>query len=436
MPSPQAGSRPNFIFIVADDLGSADLGCYGGKNVSPNLDRLARDGLLFTRAYSNSPVCSPARFAIITGRWQYRLRGAAEEPIGRRTTTLGLPPEHPTLPSLLRDAGYATALIGKWHLGYAPKFGPLLSGYEEFFGPMGGGVDYFSHVNLSGDRDLWEGTEESKAHGYLTDLISQRAAQYVARPRGGRPFFLSVHYTAPHWPWETRDDAAESARIGPNIAHLDGGSVETYLRMIMQMDEGIGQIIAALPERQRDNTLIVFISDNGGERFSNNWPFVGGKMDLLEGGIRVPQIAWWPAGIKGGATTALPTLTMDWMPTMLDAAGVKPHSDFPPDGITLLPALADNNWDPSRDLHWRMKHREQAAMVSGQWKYLRVDGHEYLFDVIADGRERANLARRHPELLAQLRERWQAWAQTIPGIPADARVSLVFGESDMPRGTF
>src|SRR5205807_5084172 len=143
-----------------------------------------------------------------------RFRGAAEEPLGRRTTTLGLPPEHPTLPSLLRDGGYATALIGKWHLGYAPNFGPLLSGYDEFFGPMGGGVDYFSHVNLSGARDLWEGSEASRAHGYLTDLISQRAAEYVARPRGDRPYFLSVHYTAPHWPWETRDDANESARIG------------------------------------------------------------------------------------------------------------------------------------------------------------------------------------------------------------------------------
>jgi hypothetical protein len=196
-------------------------------------------------------------------------------------------PEHPTLPSLLRAGGYATALIGKWHLGSLPKFGPLLSGYDEFFGPMGGGVDYFSHVNFSGMRDLWEGDEASQAHGYLTDLIAQRAADYVARPHE-KPFFLSVHFTAPHWPWETRDDVAESQRIGSNIVHLDGGSVVTYLKMISHMDEGIGQIIGALPASQRDNTLVVFISDNGGERFSNNWPFVGGKMDLLEGGIRIP----------------------------------------------------------------------------------------------------------------------------------------------------
>jgi arylsulfatase A-like enzyme len=346
MPQPRNTDRPNIIFIVADDLGSADLGCYGGSSVSPNLDRLASEGLRFTRGYSNSPVCSPARFAMITGRWQYRLRGAAEEPLGgRRSTTLGLPPEHPTLPSLLRKGGYSTALVGKWHLGSAPAFGPLLSGYEEFFGPMGGGVDYFSHVGLSGVRDLWEGDRESAEQGYLTDLITRRAVEYVQRKRD-RPFFLSVHYTAPHWPWETRDDAEESQRIGANIAHLDGGSVETYLRMISHMDEGIGKIVAAIPEAQYDNTLVVFVSDNGGERFSNNWPFIGGKMDALEGGIRIPQIAWWPRGIAAGSNSALPTLTMDWMPTMLEIAGVQPDPDYPPDGMSLLPLFADNGWNP------------------------------------------------------------------------------------------
>jgi arylsulfatase A-like enzyme len=428
--------QPNIIFIVADDLGSADLGCFGADaDVSPHLDRLAREGLRFTRAYSNSPVCSPARFAMLTGRWQYRLRGAAEEPLGRRSTTLGLPPEHPTLPSLLREGGYDTALIGKWHLGYAPKFGPQLSGYDEFFGPMGGGVDYFSHLNLSGARDLWEGAQESAAHGYLTDLISERAAEYVARPRHGKPFFLSVHYTAPHWPWESRDDAAESERIGANIAHLDGGSVATYRKMIQHMDEGIGRIVAALPTDQRDNTLLVFISDNGGERFSNNWPFIGGKMDLLEGGIRIPQIAWWPGRIAAGMQSDLPTLTMDWMPTMLEAAGLVCHPDYPFDGMSLLPLFMDPNWHLQRDLHWRMKHRQQASTLSGNWKYLRVDGHEYLFDVVRDPRERANLAKRFPERLTEMRARWQAWAKTMPGIPDDADVYLLWDENDMPRPT-
>ncbi|HLS56167.1 MAG TPA: sulfatase-like hydrolase/transferase, partial [Zeimonas sp.] len=205
--------RPNIVCIVADDLGYADLGCYGGRApVSPVIDRLAAQGLMLTQGYSNSPVCSPTRFALMTGRYQYRLRGAAEEPINSRSrgsTTLGLPPAHPTLPSLLRAAGYRTALVGKWHLGYPPAFGPLRSGYEEFFGPMSGGVDYFTHCDSRGTHDLWLGEDERAEIGYLTDLISQRAVDWVHRmARRDDPFFLSLHYTAPHWPWETRDDEA------------------------------------------------------------------------------------------------------------------------------------------------------------------------------------------------------------------------------------
>lgn len=427
---------PNIIYIVADDLGAFDLGSFGADaEVSPHLDRLAREGLRFTRAYSNSPVCSPARFAMITGRWQYRLRAAAEEPLGRRSQVLGLPPEHPTLPSLLRAGGYATALIGKWHLGQPPQYGPLKSGYEEFFGPLGGAVDYFSHLGPSGQHDLWDGENEARTQGYLTDLISDRAAEYVSRDHGGRPFFLSVHYTSPHWPWETRDDAAESARIGAAIAHLDGGSIEIYRRMIQHMDEGIGRIVAALPARQRDNTLIVFVSDNGGERFSNNWPFIGGKMDLLEGGIRVPQIAWWPQCIRAGMSSDTPTLTMDWTPTMLAAAGVAPHPDYALDGVDLAPLFTDPAWRPQRLLYWRMKHRGQAACVSGNWKYLRVDRYEYLFDIVTDARERANLAQRFPERLASMREAWSTWAKTMPAIPDDAQVHLLWDESHMPRPT-
>jgi arylsulfatase A-like enzyme len=435
-----AAKRPNFIFVLADDLGYADLGCTGARApVSPNLNRMAAEGLLFTHGYSNSPVCSPTRFALITGRWQYRLRGAAEEPMTGRfrgDKIVGLPPEHPTLPSLLRDAGYRTALVGKWHLGYPPHFGPLKSGYQEFFGPMSGGVDYFNYTDSIGKRDLWDGQTPAEDRGYLTDALSERAVRFIEGMPEGQPFLLSLHYTAPHWPWETREDHAESQRIGGRINHVDGGSLATYRRMIHHMDEGIGRVLAALQAKGvAEDTLVVFTSDNGGERFSDNWPFVGQKMDLLEGGIRVPLIARWPARIAPGSTSATPAMTMDWCATMLEAAGVAPHPEYPLDGLSLLPLFADPAWDPRRRLFWRMLHRQQAALRDGDWKYLAMDGHEYLFDLSRDERERANQAKREPERLAAMRQVWQDWAAQLPPIPAEARATLVFGDADIPRAS-
>jgi arylsulfatase A-like enzyme len=430
--------RPNFIFILADDLGYADLGCYGARaDVSPSLDRMAAEGLRFTDGYANSPVCSPTRFALMTGRYQYRLRGALDEPLAgnaRGRDDLGLPPSHPTLPSLLRDAGYATALAGKWHLGYPPHFGPLKSGYQQHFGSLGGGTDYFTHRDRGGAPDLFENGVETTRPGYMTDLISDYAVEFIGRQKG--PFLLSVHYTAPHWPWETRADEAESRRIGNALHHTDGGSVETYRTMIRHMDEGIGRILAALQAAGvAESTLTAFTSDNGGERFSDTWPFVGKKMDLLEGGIRVPLLAHWPSRIPAGGVTAQTAITMDWAATMLAAAGVQPHADYPLDGQSLLPVLADPGKAASRDLFWRMNHRQQKAVRSGNWKYLSLEGDEFLYDLSGDSRERANLAKRHPERLKELRARYEAWETTMPGIPAEARVSLVYDKSDMATPT-
>lgn len=435
--------KPNFIFIVADDLGFADLGCYGGRDaefgkVSPVLDQLAANGLKLTQGYSNSPVCSPTRFAMITARYQYRLRGGADEPINSRSkgsTVLGLPPEVPTLPSLLKDSGYRTALIGKWHLGYPPAFGPLKSGYEEFFGPMSGGVDYFTHCSSSGTHDLYFGEQAHSEEGYLTDLLSQRAVDYVDRmAQQDAPFLLSLHYTAPHWPWETRDDEALSQEVKDNLFHLHGGNIHTYRRMIHHMDEGIGWLIEALRRNgQLDNTLIVFTSDNGGERFSDNWPLVGGKMDLTEGGIRVPWIAHWPAVIAPGRESKQSCMTMDWSATMLDAAGVAAHPDYPLDGISLLPVLQAEQQEFERPLFWRMNHRGQRALRDGDWKYLRVDGNDYLFNIPADERERANLGPREPERLAAMRASWEAWNDSVPPIPLDATISLGYSYRDMPQ---
>ncbi|WP_322469431.1 sulfatase-like hydrolase/transferase [Hydrogenophaga sp. SNF1] len=435
--------QPNVIFIVADDLGFADLGCYGGREaafgrVSPVLDALAENGIRFTDGYANSSLCSPTRFALITGRYQYRLRGAAEEPIhadSKGSTTLGMPPGHPSIPSLLKRAGYQTALIGKWHLGYPPHFGPLKSGYDEFFGPLSGGVDYFSHCSGNGDHDLYLGEQEKHEEGYLTDLFSHRAVDCIDRMAGKKePFFLSLHYTAPHWPWETRDDEHLAPDVKQNLFHLHGGSVHTYQRMIHHMDEGIGWVMEALRRNAiADNTLVVFTSDNGGERFSDNWPLVGGKMDLTEGGIRVPWIAYWPAVIPRGAVTTQHCMTMDWSATVLEAAGARPDPDYPLDGLSLLPVLRAPQARFDRPLFWRMKHREQRAHRNGDWKYLRVDGIDYLFDIASDARERANLAARDPQRMSDMREAWEAWNRTMPPIPEDACVRQGYGARNMPQ---
>ena len=396
---------------------------------------MAREGLRFTQGYANSSVCSPTRFALMTGRWQHRLRGGADEPIrsnARGNPALGLPPSHPTLPSLLRDAGYATALVGKWHLGYPPHFGPLKSGYQEFWGALSGGMDYHTHRDTAGVHDLFDGEKEDHRKGYLTDLISDRAVEFIGKAKDG-PFLLSVHYNAPHWPWVTREDAAESRRIAPDkrgIYHFDGGSVPTYLTMIRQMDEGIGRIFAALKKFKLDrNTLVVFTSDNGGERFSDTWPLVGKKMDLLEGGIRVPYLVRWPGKVKAGSVTAQHAITMDWVATFLEAAGVSPDRNFPLDGKSLLKVIRTQKTF-KRDLFWKMLYRNQKAMRSGDWKYLSVEGDEFLFNLAKDERERGNRAKREPERLSVLKERYAAWESALPAHP-DATYSVPATKADL-----
>jgi arylsulfatase A-like enzyme len=428
-------TRPNFVFILADDLGYADLGCYGGRSdCSPSLDRMAGEGLRFTQGYANSSVCSPTRFALMTGRWQHRLRGGADEPIRSNTRgnqVLGLPPAHPTLPSLLRDAGYATALVGKWHLGFLPHFGPLKSGYREFFGVHAGAADYFTHRDPAGIHDLWDGEKEIELKGYLTDLISDRAVEFI-RQRRKEPFLLSVHYTAPHWPWETRADAAEAKRI-EKLYHFDGGSVATYRTMIRHMDEGIGRLLAALKSsRIEKNTLVVFTSDNGGERFSDTWPLIGKKMDLLEGGIRVPYIVRWPAKVKPGGVTTQMAITMDWVATFLDAAGVKPDRNYPLDGKSLLSSIRKPGKTFERELFWKMLYRNQKAMRAGDWKYLSIEGDEFLFNLAKDERERANFGKREPKRLAAMRTRYLEWEQALPKHP-DASFSVPATRADLAQ---
>src|SRR5687768_7774630 len=248
--------RPNVLFIFADDLGWGDLSCYRRPDYrTPNIDRLAAEGVRFTHAYSAAPVCTPARCAFVTGRYPARTPVGLEEPIvGRRQLAEqkrdpGLPPEHPTVASLLKAAGYRTALVGKSHLGYLPTYGPLKSGFEEFFGIMSGAGDYFTHKDPNGDADLFEAEVPVERVGYMTDLITERAVEYLKRQRRGAPFFLSLNYTAPHWPWEGPRDEAVSRALGRGYAGFTaGGSLKIYAEMMRSLDEGVGRVLRALEE--------------------------------------------------------------------------------------------------------------------------------------------------------------------------------------------
>jgi arylsulfatase A-like enzyme len=403
---------PNFVFILADDLGYADVGCYGRPDLhTPNIDALAARGVRFLQAYSNSAVCSATRTALITGRYQYRLPVGLEEPIVLHEA--GLPPEHPTLPSLLRKAGYGTSLVGKWHLGQLPKYGPLQSGYDHFYGFRGGAVDYYTHSN-----DLWDGDVPIEQAGYMTDLLGGHAVDAIHRYADARqPFLLSLHFSAPHWPWEAPGDDSESKRLVQghlNLNDFDGGSQETYRRMIAQMDAQIGRVMEALQRRgMAQNTIVVFTSDNGGERFADTWPFTGRKTELLEGGLRIPAIISWPARVPMGQTTGQVAISMDWLPTLLAAAGVLPDPAFESDGINLLPVLVEHAPMIPRKLFWRYKANAQRASRDGDWKYLKIRENTFLFNVVDDPMERANLKVRHKEIYRRMAAEWLTWNATM-----------------------
>ena len=385
-----------------------------------NIDRIAERGVRFTQAYANSAVCSATRLALITGRYQYRLPLGLEEPLAGKTD-VGLPPDHPTLPSLLRQAGYATALIGKWHLGVLPAFGPLKSGYERFWGVRAGAVDYYSHRNARDEADLWDGDAPIRQVGYLTDLLGDRAVGTIDHhARDGRPFLLSLHFNAPHWPWEAPGDQAESARLrGSRLRHYDGGTQQTYARMVQAMDRQVGRVLQALDVNGLSgNTVVVFTSDNGGERFSDTWPFTGVKTELLEGGLRVPALVCWPDRVPAGRASDQVMITMDWLPTLLDAAGTAPDVAHPPDGVSLLPVLTGQHGAEPRTLFWRYKTNAQQAVRDGDYKYLKIRDNRFLFDVVADPRERANLRHRRSDVYDRLVAAWLDWNRTmLPEIP-------------------
>jgi arylsulfatase A-like enzyme len=409
-----AATRPNILFILADDLGYGDLSCYGRPDYrTPVLDALAAQGLKFLSAYAAAPLCTPTRCAFATGRYPQRLEVGLREPLKDRVTEsdIGLPPTHPTVASRLKASGYDTALVGKWHLGWKPEFGPNRHGYDEFFGILSGASDYFEH----GD-DLWENLTPVQRVGYLTDLLTERAVGYLRRPHR-QPFYLSLHYTAPHAPWEGPEDAAighEDHGPGPMT---NGGSLAIYASMMKSMDAGIGRVLRALARRGMDrNTLVIFTSDNGGERYSFNWPFSFQKGYLWEGGLRVPAIVRWPGVVPAGRTTDQAAITMDWMATMLAAAGATPDTAYPLDGEDLLPVCSGRRPPYDRSLFWRTIERDAARV--GKWKYVRESDREQLFDVIRDPGEKNDLRATQRAEFDAVKRQFEAWNATMLPRPA------------------
>lgn len=407
-----ASVKPNILFILADDLGFADISCYGRPDYkTPHIDQIAAEGMRFLQAYANSAVCSATRTALATGRYQDRLDVGLDEPNGARGT--GLPPDHPTMPSILKKVGYVTALIGKWHLGAPPKFGPLKSGYDKFYGIYAGESDYFRH-----DLALVDQTTPTHETGYLTELFGNRAVSMIEDyAKQAAPFFMSLHFTAPHWPWEGPNDQAESDRISKTpggTLDYDGGSQATFAKMVASMDDQIGRVLGALDRTSlANNTIVIFTSDNGGERYGDTWPFVGKKGELLEGGIRVPAIVRWPGHVAPGATSDQVTISMDWLPTLAAAGGAHPDRRYPSDGINFIKQLTSNTPPKPRKLFWRYNALGQQAVRDGDWKYLKILDNAFLFNVVDDPLERANWKARDPKTFARLATDWEAWNKTM-----------------------
>ena len=410
---PRPAERPNIVLIMTDDLGFGDVGFTGRTDyATPTIDSIARDGVTLTQAYSSAPVCTPTRVALMTGRYPARSPIGLYEPL--TTQSIGLEPDPPTLAARMRDAGYRTIHVGKWHLGTEPRFNPLRNGFDEFVGFRGAAIDYASHVNTESRRHDWyDGEEEVVREGYATDLITEGAVAAIARTT--TPFFLNLQFNAPHWPWQAPGDPPYPDSVPPTA----GGSAATFAAMMRSLDDGVARVLEALRARGLDeNTLVVFTSDNGGERYSRMGPFRHGKMTLWEGGIRVAAAARWPAEIAAGTSCDQVCATTDWTATFLALAGTSAHPRLPPDGIDLRRHLTAMAPPVERELFWRIhQRRRQKAVRSGDWKYIVDDAGEHLFHLATDPGEAADRKADSPDRLARLRGALAAWeAEVLPPI--------------------
>ncbi len=414
-------SRPNVIVFFMDDLGYGDLRTYGATDVqTPNLDRLAREGVRLTDCYAAAPLCTPTRAAFMTGRYQHRV--GLEAVLTPRNNQLGLSASEPTLPRLLKNAGYATGLVGKWHLGWKPEFHPNRHGFDEFFGFLSGAVDYYTQRDEAGGHDLYENDRPVELTTYLTDEITARAISFIER-HASTPFFLDVAYNATHWPFQPPDlSAPPSQPSGTPEERVEQwaaqGTREDYVRMLERADQGIGRVLAALDRAGlRDRTLVVFTSDNGGEWLSRMEPFFHRKGTLWEGGLRVPCIFRWPGQLPAGTVSSQPAITMDITATVFAAAQVVASPARPLDGIDLTPILTGKRLPIDRTFFWLSPWagNQDKAIRYGRWKYISQSAlfPGLLFDLQTDLGERHDLAAERPDLLKKLKGMHRDWERSV-----------------------
>lgn len=411
-PRPDAGrpdtDRPNIIILLADDLGYGDLGVQGGRDVAtPNIDRLAAQGVRFTDYYANHPVCAPSRAALLTGRYQQRFGfennpGAAQ----RNDTSFGLPKDAPTLPERLKARGYATAMFGKWHLGWTPQNQPTARGFDTFYGFLDGAMAYTADAK-SGAKDLLRGTQPAPMPAHTTEAFAQEAVSFIEANRD-RPFFIYQSFNAVHAPLQSTRPYID------RFAAVKDPQRRTYLAMLAALDDAVGKITEAVDRNGLGRrTVIVFASDNGGPTWqttSANGALNGVKALTLEGGIRVPAIFRWTGHLPEGRVTNSVAMEFDVTATALAAAGAPRGPDL--DGVDLRPYLTGaRTGDVHRQLFWRAG--PQGAMREGPWKLVHVEDADYLFDLRTDVGEHHDLAKVQPQRLARMKAAWQAWSDRM-----------------------
>ena len=404
-------ARPNILVILADDLGYADVGFNGCKDIpTPNLDRLAKQGVRCTSGYVTHPFCSPTRAGLMAGRYQQRF-GHENNPAWLPDSTLaGLPLSQTTLPQALKTAGYVTGCVGKWHLGAHPQFHPNRRGFDEYFGLLGGG-----HVYLPGAKGGVEyqipmnrnGQQEPLAD-YLTDVLGREASAFVQRHQG-KPWFLYLAFNAPHTPLQVTD-----RQLG-RVKHIADETRRNYAGLVVGLDDAVGRVLAVLREtRQADNTLVWFFSDNGGPvsvTHSNNSPLRGAKGQVFEGGIRVPFLVSWPGRLPQGKDYSQPVISLDVFPTAAALSGAEVPAKHALDGVNIVPYLTgERTGSPHDRLFWRAGGGARFAVREGDWKLVGGEGAPtQLFNLATDPGEGKDLAAEQPEVLARLRKAYDQW---------------------------